>query len=138
METTPNIIDDDTDGATFTELTFSGEYRKWKKSNLMATFGTPAVGLGNVSKWQDRVSISRFNPLRSLRERASDTIDAAGHAGGRPEPRVGRSAGGIAGAPAQAEGGGQCAGWPAGVRGFQPGGAGDGVFRGDQSGGDGH
>jgi hypothetical protein len=78
METAPNIIDDDADGATFTELTFAVEYRKWKKSNLMASFGTPAVGLGNVSKWQDRVSISRFNPLRSLRERASDTIDAAG------------------------------------------------------------
>ncbi len=78
MESAANTIDDDTDGATFTELTFSGEYRKWKKSNLLATFGTPAVGLGNVSKWQDRVSISRFNPLRSLRERSSDTITAAG------------------------------------------------------------
>jgi len=84
METTPAIIDDDTDGATFTELSFSFEYRKWKKSNLMASFGTPAVGLGNVSKWQDRVSISRFNPLRSLRERASDTIEAAGTLAGDP------------------------------------------------------
>jgi hypothetical protein len=84
METTPTIIDDDTDGATFTELSFSFEYRKWKKSNLMASFGTPAVGLGNVSKWQDRVSISRFNPLRSLRERASDTIEAAGTLAGDP------------------------------------------------------
>jgi len=84
METAANTIDDDTDGATFTELTFSGEYRKWKKSNLMATFGTPAVGLGNVSKWQDRVSISRFNPLRSLRERSSDTITAAGTLAGDP------------------------------------------------------
>jgi hypothetical protein len=74
-------------GTTFTELTFAGEYRKWKKSNLMASFGTPAVGLGNVSKWQDRVSISRFNPLRSLRERASDMMTQPGRWRGMPHWR---------------------------------------------------
>jgi hypothetical protein len=79
MNVTPQLIDDDADGATFTELNFNVEYRKWKKSNQAATFGAnPAVSLGNVRTWRERVSISRFNPLRPMRERAWDIIEAAG------------------------------------------------------------
>jgi len=84
LETTPNVIDDNADGVTFTELSFAGEYRKWKASNQAATFGTsPAITLGNVSKWTDRVSISRFNPLRALRSLETATIEASGTLAGQ-------------------------------------------------------
>jgi len=79
QETTPNVIDAGMDGVTFTELAFAVEYRKWKITNQSATFGSkPSVPLGNVAKWHDRVSITRFNPLRKLRERVADSIEAAG------------------------------------------------------------
>jgi quinol monooxygenase YgiN len=79
FESTPQLIDADADGATFTELGFTVNYRKWKKSNMAATFGAkPAVSLGKVRMWRDRVNISRFNPLRPMRERAWDVIEAAG------------------------------------------------------------
>ena len=78
LDTVPNAIEADADGATFTELAFTANYRRWKATNQKATFGTPAVPLGNVMKWHDRVSVTRFNPLRSLRDRATDNIEAAG------------------------------------------------------------
>ena len=79
LDTTPNAIEADADGATFTELSFSAEYRRWKTTNLAATFGGgPAVPLGQVHKWHDRVSTTRFSPLRALPERITGTIDAAG------------------------------------------------------------
>jgi len=78
-ETVPQIILADADGATFTELGFNAEYRKWKTSNQTATFGAnPPLGLDNVMKWSDRLSTVRFNPLRSQRERVTGTIEAAG------------------------------------------------------------
>lgn len=79
LETTPNRIDAEADGVTFTELQFTAEYRRWKPTNQAATFGAaPAVPLGHVSRWQDRISTSRFHPLRSLRERTTGSIEAAG------------------------------------------------------------
>jgi hypothetical protein len=78
LEATPNAIEADADGATFTEMAFNATYRKWKATNQAGTFGTPPVSLGNITKWHDRVSVTRFNPLRPHRERSAGTIEAAG------------------------------------------------------------
>ncbi len=71
----------DVDGDAFIELSFTAAYRKWKTTNQPATFRGAtgkAVSFGNVNKWRDHLSFSRFNPLRSHRERVVETIDAAG------------------------------------------------------------
>ncbi len=47
LATTPNAISANEDGDTFTELSFSGSWRKWEATNQMATVqGTGAVGAG--------------------------------------------------------------------------------------------
>lgn len=81
FEATPNAIEADADGATFTELAFAVQYKKWKASNQAASYGVAGgapVSLGNIGKWHDRVSVTRFNPLRPHRERSAGTIEAAG------------------------------------------------------------
>ena len=78
LEATPNVIEADADGATFTELAFTAQYRRWKSSNQAAAFGSPPVSFGNVMKWHDRVSAQRFNPMRPHRERSAGTIEAGG------------------------------------------------------------
>jgi hypothetical protein len=81
LDATPNRIDANADGVTFTELAFSAAYRKWKTTNLVATVQNAAgqaVPLGNVNRWRDSLGVSRYNPLRSLRERVTETIEAAG------------------------------------------------------------
>ena len=81
LDTTPNLISANADGATFTELTFAASYRKWKATNQVATFkgtGTTARRLGNVNRWQDSVTTERFDPLRPHRQRATATLTASG------------------------------------------------------------
>ncbi|MDE2105435.1 MAG: hypothetical protein KGL39_49870, partial [Patescibacteria group bacterium] len=82
LDTTPNLISANADGDTFTELTFSGQWRKWRSSNQRATFTktgnkTP-VSLGNVRTWDQDYRAERFDQQRSERRHATGVVSAAG------------------------------------------------------------
>ena len=83
LTTTPNLISANADGDTFTELTFSAQYRRWRASNQLATFlktGNPGqpLSLGNVATWNEGYKAERFDAMRSHRRNATETISAAG------------------------------------------------------------
>ncbi|MDE2106287.1 MAG: hypothetical protein KGL39_54205, partial [Patescibacteria group bacterium] len=81
-DATPNLVSANTDGDTFTELVFTGQWRKWRASNQRATFTktgnqTP-VSLGNVRTWDDGYRAERFDQHRSERRHATGMVSAAG------------------------------------------------------------
>jgi hypothetical protein len=83
LDKMPNQINSATDGDAFTEMGFSFSYRTWRASNQGATFkGSategPSISFGQVRRWDERYSATRFNPMRSQRSRASGQIDASG------------------------------------------------------------
>ena len=76
LTTTPNLISANADGNTFTELSFTGQWRKWRAGNQIATFNQ--LPMGNVNSWEDGLKSERFDPLRKQRRRTAETIVAAG------------------------------------------------------------
>ena len=88
LDVTPNLVSANADGDTFTELTFSGTWRKWAASNQRATFqaagSAAAVPFGNVKVWEDGYKAERFDTMRSERRHATGTISAAGTYAGDP------------------------------------------------------
>lgn len=80
LTATPNLIGANGDGNTFTELSFSGRWRRWDKQNQRATYqaGAEAVDLGEVRTWVDHYTADRFDPLRDHRSRATAEIEITG------------------------------------------------------------
>lgn len=83
FRSTASTVSADTDGETFLELSFTGEWRQWSATNQKATFqrsgqSASPVDFGNVMKWNLRYAARRFTELRSQREQAGGTIEAAG------------------------------------------------------------
>ncbi len=79
----------DSDGESFLELNFNGQWRKWCSTNQKANFQRSgksggAVDFGNVTKWNLRYAARRFTDLRSQREQAGGTIEASGTWAGDP------------------------------------------------------
>ena len=70
------------DGETFTELTFSVEYRDTSAlpatyQNLTAT-GAMTFALGTVDKFKETTAVTRFDDLRDVRKRAAGLVVMAG------------------------------------------------------------
>jgi len=85
-DATPRVVSANADGDTFTELSFSCEFKTWRDDNQEAAFtktgNTEAVPLGNVRTWELSYQGRRFNDMRSQRQRAGGTLAASGVAGG--------------------------------------------------------
>lgn len=81
-DVTPNLISANTDGDTFTELSFTISVRKWRATNQGATFqktgGSTPISFGKVRLWSDQYSANRFNAMRSQRQHATGMVEAAG------------------------------------------------------------
>jgi hypothetical protein len=83
---TPNLISANADGDTFTELSFTGQWRKWRAGNFAASFTPPSpsggalepISFGQVSTWEEGIKSERFDPMRPQRRRTVDTITATG------------------------------------------------------------
>jgi len=87
-DTTPRLVSANTDGDTFTELSFTIEFKTWRTDNQEATFtktgNTTPVPLGNVKDWTLSYQARRFNDMRSQRQRAGGTLSATGTLAGDP------------------------------------------------------
>ena len=95
LDVTPTTVDGDTDGQSFTELSFTAAWRKWRASNQVATFkktgGNEPVPFGNVTKWKDGYKAERFDPRHPQRKLATGTIMATGTlAGNMAQPLAAR------------------------------------------------
>jgi hypothetical protein len=83
LDSTVRSVSANEDGDTFTELSFSTEYRRWRSDNQKATFRktgatTAAVSFGNVLKWDYQYNARRFSDQRSQRQHAGGVIAASG------------------------------------------------------------
>ena len=82
LTTTPNLISANADGDTFTELSFSGQWRRWKTTNQMATFtktgSAKPVPFGNVRLWDRSYRAERFDQHRSQRRHATGMVSGSG------------------------------------------------------------
>jgi len=86
-DTTANNVQADADGAAFLELSFTGEWRKWRTDNQLATFqrsGGSPQGFGNVNRWGVHYSARRYSELHSQRQRGGAVIEASGTWAGDP------------------------------------------------------
>ena len=87
-DTSPHTVSANADGDTFTELTFTIEFKTWRADNQEAAFtktgNTEAVPLGNVRTWELAYQGRRFNDMRSQRQRAGGTLSASGTLAGDP------------------------------------------------------
>jgi len=87
-DATPRIVDANQDGVTFTELSFTIEFKTWRTDNQEATFiatgETAPVPIGNVRTWEMSYQARRFNDMRSQRQRAGGTLSASGTFAGNP------------------------------------------------------
>ncbi len=81
-DTTAAAVSANADGDTFTELTFTLEYRRWRTTNQQAKFTrtgkTVPIPFGNVRTWDVRYTARRFNEQRSQRQLAGGVIEASG------------------------------------------------------------
>jgi len=87
-DTSPHTVSANADGGTFTELSFTIEFKTWRADNQEAAFtktgNTEAVPLGNVRIWELAYQGRRFNDMRSQRQRAGGTLSASGTLAGNP------------------------------------------------------
>ena len=85
LDTTANRVSANADGETFTELGFTGEWRRWKADNREMTYlktgadsGGKPVSFGHVRTFNFRYAANRFNEMRSQRQRAGGVLEASG------------------------------------------------------------
>ena len=88
FQTTANAAIADTDGPVFLELSFNGEWKKWRKDNQLASFqrtgGSQPVSFGNVNRWNIHYSAKRYSQFHSQRQYGSASIEGSGTWAGDP------------------------------------------------------